>query len=81
MATPNSKGEKHLRFTQCSAGGLFRWVDNGFCRSEDVKEVDPVLKKRLDDDAPNHYKKLLNLYLKLDELSADYTMIVGIVNA
>jgi hypothetical protein len=75
--TPIQKGEKRLGFTQYSAGGLFRWVDNGFRRSEDVEKADPALKKRLDDDAPTRYEKLLNLYSKLDELSADYAMIFG----
>jgi hypothetical protein len=46
-----------------------------------VREADPELKKRLDEEAPTRYETLLNLYSKLDELSADYAMIFGIVDA
>jgi hypothetical protein len=34
---PIAKGEKRYSFTQYSAGGLFRWVDNGFKTSEAYK--------------------------------------------
>jgi hypothetical protein len=35
--------ERRVGFTQYAAGGLFRWVDNGFCKSE---EVGPELRAR-----------------------------------
>jgi len=61
-------------FTQYAAGGLFRWVDNGFCKSE---EVGPELKAKMDAEAPTRFENLLNLYSKLDELEADRVGIFG----
>lgn len=60
-----------MGFTQYAAGGLFRWVDNGFRRAEDVAIADPALRARLDREAPGRFGRYLDLFSKLDELSAD----------
>lgn len=64
-------GEERMGFTQDAAGGLFRWVDNGFRRAEDVAIADPALRARLDREAPGRFGRYLDLFSKLDELSAD----------
>lgn len=63
-----------MGFTQYAAGGLFRWFDNGFCKSEEVK---PKLRARLDAEAPTRFEELLNLYSKLEELEADRIKVFG----
>ncbi|PBK80467.1 hypothetical protein ARMGADRAFT_949646 [Armillaria gallica] len=35
---PIREGETHYSFTQFSAAGLFRWVDNGYCSDKDLEE-------------------------------------------
>jgi hypothetical protein len=63
-----------MGFTQYAAGGLFRWVDNGFCKSEDVK---PELRAKMDTEAPARFENLLNLYSKLEELADDRARVFG----
>jgi hypothetical protein len=63
--------EKRMGLTQYAAGVLFRWVDNGFRKAEEVELADPGLKKRLDAEAPKRFEGLLDLYSKLEELAED----------
>jgi hypothetical protein len=72
--TPIQPHERRVGFTQYAAGGLFRWVDNGFCKSE---EVGPELKTKMDAEAPTRFENLLNLYSKLDELEGDRARVFG----
>jgi hypothetical protein len=53
---------------QYVAGGLFQWVDNGFCKSE---EVGLGLKAKVNVKAPTCFENLLNLYSKLNELEGN----------
>jgi hypothetical protein len=66
--------EKHMGFTQYAAGELFRWVDSGLCKLEEVR---PEVKARMAVEAPARFKNLLNLYSKLEELEGDHTMVHG----
>ena len=66
--------EKCMGFTQYAAGGLFRWVDNGFCKS---KEARPEVRARMAAEAPTRFENLLNLYSKLEELEGDRAMVHG----
>ena len=61
-----------MGFTQYAAGGLFRWVDNGFCKSE---EAMPEGRARMAVEAPTRLENLLNLYSKLEELEDDRAMV------
>lgn len=60
-----------MGFTQYAAGGLFRWVDNGFRRAEDVADADPALRLKLDEEAPTRFERYLDLFSTLDGLSSD----------
>jgi hypothetical protein len=66
--TPIQPHERRMGFTQYASGALFRWVDNGFCKSAEVK---PELRAKLDAEAPMRFESLLNLYSKLEELEED----------
>ena len=69
--TPIQPHEKCIGFTQYAAGALFRWVDNGFQRVEDVQGAEQELKQKLDAEAPTHFKHLLSLFSKSEELADD----------
>jgi hypothetical protein len=60
--------ERRVGLTQYAAGALFRWVDNGFCKSKEVKRA---VRARLDAEAPTRFENLLDLYSKLEELEDD----------
>lgn len=63
-----SAGEKRFSFTQYTAGGIFRWVDQGFQKKE-------LFKQKLEGDLAKEFKKLsiqldmgLKLFSTLEEL-------------
>ncbi|KAJ7898755.1 hypothetical protein B0H13DRAFT_2234274 [Mycena leptocephala] len=58
---PVQEGERRVSFTQFSAGGIFRYVDNGFRTVEQLEEQDPVEASR--------WAEGLGLLSTLDELS------------
>ena len=72
--TPIQPHERRMGFTQYAAGGLFRWVDNGFCKS---MEVGPELRAKMDAEAPTRFENLVNLYSKFDELEGDRARVFG----
>jgi hypothetical protein len=72
--TPIQKGEIRRGFTQYAAGALFRWVDNGYMRAEDVKGK---RKEELEVQDPSRYGELLNLYSTLDNLVQDRMDVFG----
>lgn len=72
--TPIQPHERRMGFTQYAAGALFRWVDNGFQRAEDVRGK---LKEKLDAEAPTRFEHLLDLYSKLEELADDRIRVFG----
>jgi len=51
-----------MSFTQYAAGGLFRWMDNGFQTSNAFKRADPMAKKRVDEGAFRRWKHGLDLF-------------------
>jgi hypothetical protein len=61
-------GDKRLGLTQYAAGGLFRWVENGFCRAVDA---DRATKTRMESEDSERYEHLLDLYSKYDCLYSD----------
>ncbi|KAL0062221.1 hypothetical protein AAF712_010903 [Marasmius tenuissimus] len=67
--TPIGRSETRYSFTQYTAGGLFRWVDDGFkARSkmseDEKKEAQKIQRQKL--------RKGLNLYCKLGDLKRIY---------
>ncbi|KAF7980028.1 hypothetical protein HWV62_40152 [Athelia sp. TMB] len=64
--TPVQEGEKRVGMTQYAAGGLFRWVDNGFKKARVGKRS-----REEEEEAELRFSKLLQLYSRIDELAAD----------
>ncbi|KAJ7846777.1 hypothetical protein B0H13DRAFT_2238851 [Mycena leptocephala] len=62
--------EKRASFTQFSAGGIFRYVDNGFRTEEQLEEENPEEYERLMDLKASRWEEGLNLLSKMDELLA-----------
>ncbi|KAF7986420.1 hypothetical protein HWV62_31157 [Athelia sp. TMB] len=64
--TPVQAGEKRVGMTQYAAGGLFRWVDNGFQKAT-------VGKKSTEEreEAEARFSHLLTLYSRIEELASD----------
>jgi hypothetical protein len=62
-------GDTRMSFTQYTAGGLFRWVDNGFQTCEDFKAEDEEGKRVSDEKAKERWGMGLGLFSTLDELT------------
>ncbi|KAJ7664008.1 hypothetical protein DFH06DRAFT_1268636 [Mycena polygramma] len=65
---PVEAGEERASFTQFSAGGLFRFVDNGFRTEEQLREEDPVEYERIIALKESRWEAGLSLFSTLDEL-------------
>lgn len=70
--TPVQEGEKRVGMTQYAAGGLFRWVDNGF-----QKQAKGKLSKMKQAEAAGRFESLLGLYSHIDELVSDRAKVFG----
>ena len=66
--TPLAPGDQRLGLTQYAAGGMFRWVENGFRTSQNADEATQT---RMAAEAAERYGRLLNLYSKHNQLSKD----------
>ncbi|TFK72996.1 hypothetical protein BDN72DRAFT_762244 [Pluteus cervinus] len=67
---PCQLGETRISFTQYCAGGLFRYVDNGFKTDSQLKEEDPELYERTMKRRESRWKEGLALFSRLEELSS-----------
>ncbi|KAJ7862693.1 hypothetical protein B0H13DRAFT_2354532 [Mycena leptocephala] len=65
---PVARGEKRASFTQFSAGGIFRYVDNGCRTEEQLAEEDPEEHERLMALKASRWEMGLNLLSTVDEL-------------
>jgi hypothetical protein len=63
-------GDVRMSFTQYAAGGLFRWVDQGFRTAAKFNANDPKGKKRFDRESERRWDEGLGLYSTLPELKA-----------
>ncbi|KAF7972612.1 hypothetical protein HWV62_17434 [Athelia sp. TMB] len=72
--TPIQPGETRVGMTQYAAGGLFRWVDNGFMRAKDTSEE---AQARMRAEAPTRFNSLLKLYSTLESLVSDRISVFG----
>jgi hypothetical protein len=57
-----------MSMTQYTAGGLFRWVEQGFWKASDLEKADKEGKKEFDARAKEHWNMGLELFSSLDEL-------------
>ncbi|KAJ7900671.1 hypothetical protein B0H14DRAFT_3423281 [Mycena olivaceomarginata] len=67
---PVAPGEKRASFTQFSASGIFRYVDNGFRTEVQLEEDNPEEYERLMDLKASCWEEGLNLLSEMDELLA-----------
>lgn len=68
---PIQKGETRTSITQYAAGGLFRWVDNGFCSTKTLEKEDAAKAKRVVDGREKRWKKALDRFSKVANLHRD----------
>lgn len=73
-------GETRVSFTQYSAGGLARWIVNGFQTEKRLEISNPTLFAKLQDARPTAWKAAVQAFSKVDELHAD-RIAAGIVRA
>ncbi|KAJ6597736.1 hypothetical protein DFH09DRAFT_849427, partial [Mycena vulgaris] len=60
--------EERAWFTQFTAGGLMRYVDNGFRTEEELEQQDPAEYARLMELKESHWAMGLGLLSTIDEL-------------
>ncbi|KAJ7748092.1 hypothetical protein B0H16DRAFT_1319991, partial [Mycena metata] len=65
---PVADGEERVSFTQFSAGGIFRYVDNGCQTVEELQQNDPPEYERLTARMGARWEEGLNLLSTIDEL-------------
>ncbi|PPQ67439.1 hypothetical protein CVT26_007233 [Gymnopilus dilepis] len=68
---PVAEGEERASFTQYAAGGLFRFVDYGFCTEIDLKERDYDRYIKMREAKPDRWQAGLDLLTKLQDLWPD----------
>ncbi|SJL11850.1 uncharacterized protein ARMOST_15261 [Armillaria ostoyae] len=66
--TAPAPGDQRLSFTQFCAGGLLRWVDNGFHMEEVLRQEDPEAYEAMQEAKNTQWKLGLGLYSSVDEL-------------
>lgn len=62
------EGELRLSFTQYSAGGIFRWVDNGFQTEQELLKSDKGAYEKAMEGKAGRWSMGLGLFSTLDEL-------------
>jgi hypothetical protein len=65
---PVQEGEQRASFTQYIAGGIFRYVDNGFRTAEEFEQEDPEGFARSEAQKEGRWQMGLDLWSTLDEL-------------
>ncbi|KAJ7254117.1 hypothetical protein B0H12DRAFT_1202425 [Mycena haematopus] len=65
---PVQATEERISFTQFTAGGLFRYVDNGFQTQEQLAEEDPAAHERMVEKKETRWAEGLALFSNVDEL-------------
>lgn len=66
--TPIRSGETRTSFTQFCAGGLFRYVDNGFRTEGELEDEDPEEYERMLERKEGRWKAGLGLLSRLEDL-------------
>lgn len=60
--------ETRMSFTLFSAGGLFRFVDNGFQTEKALRQKNPDLYAKMIEEKKTRWKSGYSLWSKLDDL-------------
>lgn len=69
--TPTQPGEYRASFTQYTAGGVFRWVENDFTTLKDLEKNHPAKYKEFREKDETRWKEGLELFSTVDELLKD----------
>ena len=70
--TPTQPGETRTSVTQYAAGGLFRWVDQGFRTRRVMEAQDPDGAEALDAEQDLRWREAVHRFSKADELQEDH---------
>jgi hypothetical protein len=65
---PVQAGDKRISFTQFTAGGIFRYVDNGFRTEDELAAADPGEYERMMELKSSRWQMGVDLFSTLDEL-------------
>ncbi|KAJ7790911.1 hypothetical protein B0H14DRAFT_3501152 [Mycena olivaceomarginata] len=65
---PVQVGDTRVSFTQFTAGGLFRYVDNGYRTEGELADADPAEYARLMEKKQSRWEQGLQMYSTVDEL-------------
>ncbi|KAF8170036.1 hypothetical protein K438DRAFT_1478617, partial [Mycena galopus ATCC 62051] len=65
---PVQEGEERISFTQFTAGGLFRFVDNGFRTQREFAGQEPAAYSRVMEQRESRWEEGLDLFSTLSEL-------------
>lgn len=69
--TPIGTDETRYSYAQYSAGGLFRWVDNGFMKDDEwCAMANSSDKARREEERKVRWQKGLDMFLSVEELRA-----------
>ncbi|KAJ7155576.1 hypothetical protein C8R43DRAFT_1000503 [Mycena crocata] len=68
---PVQPGDERASFTQYTAGGLMRYVDNGFRTEQELEEQDPAAYKEMWADKEARWEMGISLLSTVDELLED----------
>lgn len=66
--TPTQLGEWRASFTQYTSGGVFRWVENGFCTDSRLQSKDKVKFAKVMEARKKRWERGLEMFSTLDEL-------------
>ncbi|RXW18566.1 hypothetical protein EST38_g7287 [Candolleomyces aberdarensis] len=69
--TPVQPGERRISFTQFCAGGLFRFVDNGFRTEQDFEREDPEGYEKMMKEKEGRWNMGIGLWSTLEEILAE----------
>jgi hypothetical protein len=67
---PVQRGDSRCSFTQYCAGGLFRYVDNGFRTQAQLAKEDPIALAQVLEAKKTRWRMGLELFSSLDDLTA-----------
>lgn len=66
--TPVRDHEICMSFTQFCAGGIFRFVDNGFRTEETLRVEDPIAYREMQEKKKSHWEMGISLWSRLEEI-------------
>ncbi|KAJ3472992.1 hypothetical protein NLI96_g13175 [Meripilus lineatus] len=78
---PIAPHETRMSLTQYAAGGLFRWVDNGFQTEASLTGGNPQAKKSLKDSRKDNWTKAVGKLSTVESLEKDQRRLIATLEA